>query len=172
MPNLLEGYNISTLAYGITGSGKTYTMLGSGFEHAKESYNISSYRKGILLYALEELFDLLETNFGKNGTIRTPYQVEISYLEVYNERIIDLLRNDEQTNLVILEDPNNGTVIPGLKRCLVYNLEQAMLLIHQGNLRRTMSPTYSNEFSSRSHANIQILVTINKPYDSDSHSSV
>ena len=159
LPNLLEGYNVSTLAYGITGSGKTYTMLGKGFESIQESYETSQWQKGILLYALEEMFYLLENKINQSEDERENSCIEISYLEVYNEKIRDLL-NSELNNLVILEDPVNGIVIPGLKRWAVKNLEQAACLIQQGNLRRTMAATHSNKFSSRSHAILSVYLDL------------
>ena len=109
---------MSTLAYGITGSGKTYTMLGKGFESIhQENYETSQQQqqKGILLYALEELFCLLDNKIAQSQDEKQQSSIEISYLEVYNEKIRDLL-NTELNNLVILEDPVNGIVVPGLKR--------------------------------------------------------
>ena len=107
---------MSTLAYGITGSGKTYTMLGKVFESIhQKNCETSQQQKGILLYALEELFELLENKIAQSQDEKQQSSIEISYLEVYNEKIRDLL-NTELNNLVILEDPVNGIVVPGLKR--------------------------------------------------------
>ena len=151
---------MSTLAYGITGSGKTYTMLGKGFESIhQENCETSQQQKGILLYALEELFELLENKIAQSQDEKQQSSIEISYLEVYNEKIRDLL-NTELNNLVILEDPVNGIVVPGLKRWAVKSLEQAAYLIQQGNLRRTMAATHSNKFSSRSHAILSVYLDL------------
>jgi hypothetical protein len=117
LPKLVKGYNITTLAYGITGSGKTYTMLGNGFESCSEQDD-SKKIKGITFLTLNELFSLLEEEKAKteqNKLYKYDYSIKISYLEVYNEKVRDLLRNDEISNLTILEDPELGVVIPGLK---------------------------------------------------------
>lgn len=160
LPRLLEGFNVTMLSYGITGSGKTYTMLGSGFEGSNVQIKPKvQYIKGISLLAIEDLFDLLAAEQAKQpNTIDMKYSssIEISYIEVYNEKVRDLLRNDEQNNLIILEEPSIGTVIPGLKKCKVNNVDEAVALILTGNERRTMAATVSNQFSSRSHAIIQV----------------
>lgn len=108
------------LSYGITGSGKTYTMLGSGFEGANSQLKSKTeYVKGISLLAIEDLFSLLATEQNKElntNEVKSSSSIEISYIEVYNEKVRDLLREDKQNNLIILEEPSVGTVIPGLKK--------------------------------------------------------
>ena len=151
------------LSYGITGSWKTYTMLGSGFEGANSQLKSKTeYVKGISLLAIEDLFSLLATEQNKelNTTeVKSSSSIEISYIEVYNEKVRDLLREDKQNNLIILEEPSVGTVIPGLKKWKVKNVDEAVALILAGNEKRTMAATYSNQFSSRSHAIIQVWVS-------------
>lgn len=119
LPNLLDGYNITALAYGVTGAGKTYTMFGNGFETFNRNKQMQPQIKGVTLLTIEHLFHLLENEQSqvvKTHQVDYSYFVEISYLEVYNEKIRDLLRNDEQIQLAILENPDSGTVIPGLKK--------------------------------------------------------
>lgn len=84
--------------------------------------------------------------------------MKISYLEIYNEQIRDLLREDKGVSLIILEDAKKGIIVPGLKELEVHNVSEAISLIDKGNHRRTMASTHSNEFSSRSHAIIQISI--------------
>lgn len=118
LPNLLEGYNITSLAYGVTGSGKTYTMFGNGFETLGKNIPIDEQVKGVSLLTIEHLFHLLEAEKQELTTtqgLKYEFYVEISYLEVYNEKIRDLLRKDQQSQLAILEDSETGIVIPGLK---------------------------------------------------------
>jgi len=162
LPNLLDGYNITALAYGVTGAGKTYTMFGNGFETFNRNKQMQPQIKGVTLLTIEHLFHLLENEQSqvvKTHQVDYSYFVEISYLEVYNEKIRDLLRNDEQIQLAILENPDSGTVIPGLKKWKVTTLKEATNLIMVGNEKRTMAATQSNQFSSRSHAIIQVCLT-------------
>jgi len=91
-----------------------------------------------------------------NTAEKTKYKIKISYLEVYNEQIRDLLREDKSINLIILEDAKHGIIVPGLKECEVTSVSEVTALINKGNRMRTMSSTHSNKFSSRSHAIIQI----------------
>jgi hypothetical protein len=118
LPNLLEGFNITTLAYGVTGSGKTYTMFGNGFETLGRNIPVQDQVKGISLLTIEHLFHLLDAEKDQltaTQVLEYEYFIEISYLEVYNEKIIDLLRKDQQSQLAILENSESGIVIPGLK---------------------------------------------------------
>ena len=94
-------------------------MLGSGFEFDFTSPKSKLQQvKGISLLAIEDLFNLLQNEYIKirnKEQMNYSFKIEISYIEVYNEQIRDLLRDDQQHNLIILEEPNIGTVIPGLK---------------------------------------------------------
>ena len=84
--NLIEGYNSTILAYGITGTGKTHTIFGD--------YNNENEEKGIVIYAISYLFELIEQkklNSNYKNLLDKNYIVKISYLEIYNETVIDLL---------------------------------------------------------------------------------
>jgi kinesin family protein 18/19 len=76
-------------------------------------------------------------------------------LEIYNETVIDLLK-DNSENLMIVEDPQKGVVVPDLTEYIVKDPHQILKLILEGNKRRTMAATGMNKFSSRSHAILQI----------------
>ena len=146
MPNLFEGFNVTCMAYGITGAGKTFTMLGNQSEKSN-----AKPAPGISVMAIDSIFELLKesTLEGYNN------KVTMSYLEVYNENVKDLLsRNDH--SLVVVEDPQKGVTVPGLFEAPVCSAKEALNIILSGNLRRTMASTTSNEFSSRSHAIIQV----------------
>jgi kinesin family member 18/19 len=158
LPNIFDGFNVTCMAYGITGAGKTYTMLGN-------TMNLNSRQslqpvKGISELAMDEIFSFINRDSicGSNGSQNNQikYKIKISYLEVYNEQIRDLLREDKSINLIILEDAKQGIIVPGLKECEVNCVSEVILLINKGNSRRTMASTHSNKFSSRSHAIIQI----------------
>ena len=144
LSRILEGYNTTCFAYGMTGSGKTHTMLG-------DIYNVSTGEKGLCYLTVEKLFELMSHQSDKQFMIR------ISYLEIYNEQVIDLL-DDKQTQLMIVEDPVRGVFVPELKEIKVSHPTELLDLIVDGNSRRTMASTSANQFSSRSHAILQISI--------------
>ena len=126
--NVLLGYNSSALAFGVTGAGKTHTMFG-------DIYNQANQEKGICTYAIEYLYDkILKEESNKS------FQIKISYLEIYNEQVIDLL-SKKTISLMIIEDPVKGIVVPELSEYNVNNTAELINLIVQGNSERTMAPT-------------------------------
>lgn len=158
--NLLNGINSTILTYGVTGSGKTYTMFGDIYEEI-------NIEKGICTSTLEYLFESLENR--KN----TEFKTKISYLEIYNEQVIDLLYEEsnksqqfnlfnnqfisKKESLMIIEDAIKGIIVPNLNEFYIKSIEEVIEYILKGNKKRTMAATGSNQFSSRSHA-ILILV--------------
>lgn len=144
LPSILEGYNATCFAYGMTGSGKTHTMLG-------DIYHSSTGEKGMCLLTVEKIFQLMQEQTDKKFAIR------ISYLEIYNEHVRDLL-DDKQTQLMIVEDPVRGVFVPELREIDVEHPSELIDLIVDGNSRRTMASTSANQFSSRSHAILQISI--------------
>jgi len=136
---LLEGYNCSVFVYGATGAGKTHTMLGN-----KEN-------PGITMLTMTELYDqinqLQETKEIKVG---------VTYLEVYNENVIDLLNPNGPMHL--REDGKGGVSVAGLKVQKIHSSEQLFNLLQKGNSNRTQHPTDANAESSRSHAVFQVYV--------------
>jgi kinesin family protein 18/19 len=159
LSNIFDGFNVTCMAYGITGAGKTYTMLGNTMNSnlARNSKQV----KGLSEQAMDYIFDFIKHDSSKaqlrgKAKNNVKYKIKISYLEVYNEHIRDLLREDKPINLIILEDAKHGIIVPGLKECEVHSSFEVISLINKGNNRRTMASTFSNKFSSRSHAIIQI----------------
>jgi len=136
----LEGYNATVFAYGPTGAGKTYTMLGS------------QDRPGLMLNTFLEIFTRIE-----KYSIDKKYNVKISYLEIYNEVVRDLL-NPNQENLDVREDPVKGVVVAGLSEISASSPENVVSSIKNGNINRTCEPTEANQESSRSHAVLQIVI--------------
>jgi len=136
---VMEGFNASCFAYGATGAGKTYTMLGN-----KEN-------PGCMLLTVGELFQRIEDD--KSRTFR----VYLTYLEVYNENIRDLL-NPSTGYLDLREDPVKGICVAGITEFSTTNVGETMDLLQRGNLNRTVEPTKKNETSSRSHAVMQIMI--------------
>jgi kinesin family protein 18/19 len=130
----MQGYNASVFAYGSTGAGKTYTMLGT------------EDCPGIMLLSIEELFNSIE-----KYSFERDYKLKISYVEVYNENIKDLL-TERSENLDLREDNVKGVCVAGVTEIMTTNVDEIMRYIRQGNRSRTKERTDANEASSRSHA--------------------
>lgn len=130
----MQGYNASVFAYGSTGAGKTYTMLGT------------EENPGIMMNSIDELFVTIE-----NYTAERDYKIKISYVEVYNENIKDLL-TDRSDYLELREDNLKGICVAGVTEIMTTNVDEIMRYIRQGNRQRTKERTDANEASSRSHA--------------------
>ena len=136
----------------MTGSGKTHTMLG-------DIYNIINSEEGLCSLAIESIFQNIKKDQNKE------FKLKVSYLEIYNEQVKDLL-NDNPTkgsSLMLIEDPITGVQVPDLSEFIVNNSEELIDLLLKGNERRTMAATSVNQFSSRSHAILQIML---ESYDS------
>ncbi|XP_061875512.1 kinesin-like protein KIF18B isoform X1 [Colius striatus] len=139
LDSVLGGYNCSVFAYGATGAGKTHTMLGS------ES------SPGIMYRTMAELYSRIEARREEKSC-----EVLVSYQEVYNEQIHDLL--EPKGPLAIWEDPEKGVVVQGLSFHQPTSAEQLLEMLANGNKNRTQHPTDANASSSRSHAICQIHV--------------
>lgn len=133
----IQGYNTTIMVYGVTGSGKTYTIFGNLAASGNSE-------PGLIQYSLQKV---LEKNDSK---------IFISYIEIYNENVNDLL--NENLPLNILEDSEGNLQIPNLKKEEIVNLEEFTKLIKKGNKLRKMGKTRVNEFSSRSHAIVQVHI--------------
>ena len=132
----------------MTGAGKTHTMLG-------DIYNTTTGEVGICSLAVDALFKKLKEKED------TKFQIKVSYLEIYNEQVKDLLNETQRISnigLMIVEDSNKGVMVPDLAEYIVTNSEELLKLVLHGNERRTMAATSANRFSSRSHAILQIVV--------------
>ncbi|KFQ77279.1 Kinesin-like KIF18B, partial [Phoenicopterus ruber ruber] len=139
LDSVLNGYNCSVFAYGATGAGKTYTMLGS------------EKSPGIMYLTMVELYKRIEARKEEKSC-----EVLVSYQEVYNEQIHDLL--EPKGPLAIREDPEKGVVVQGLSFHQPTSAEQLLEMLANGNKNRTQHPTDANATSSRSHAVFQIYV--------------
>ncbi|KAM4637485.1 kinesin-like protein KIF18B [Amazona ochrocephala] len=139
LDRVLDGYNCSVFAYGATGAGKTYTMLGS--EHSP----------GVMYFTMVELYKRMEARKQEKSC-----EVLVSYQEVYNEQIFDLL--EPKGPLAIQEDAERGVVVQGLSFHQPASAEQLLEMLANGNKNRTQHSTNANAASSRSHAIFQIHV--------------
>ncbi|CAG9319248.1 unnamed protein product [Blepharisma stoltei] len=137
---ILNGFNATVFAYGATGAGKTYTMLGEADS------------PGMMLMTFVELFTKVE-----ELTLERAYKVKLSYLEIYNEVVKDLIHPTSSV-LDIREDPVKGIVVAGLAEMIATTPDEVIECIQLGNMRRTCEPTEANQTSSRSHAVLQITV--------------
>ncbi|CAN9508705.1 unnamed protein product [Ophioblennius macclurei] len=137
---LISGYNATVFAYGPTGCGKTYTMLGTDKE------------PGIYVRTLNDLFRAIEETSDD-----MLYSVSMSYLEIYNEMIRDLL-NPSSGFLDLREDSKGVIQVAGITEVSTINAQEIMELLVKGNKQRTQEPTAANQTSSRSHAVLQVAV--------------
>ncbi|XP_032862736.2 kinesin-like protein KIF18A [Tyto alba] len=135
----LNGYNCTVLAYGATGAGKTHTMLGSPED------------PGVMYLTMMALYDCMDQI--KEDKI---CNIAVSYLEVYNEQIRDLLVNSGP--LAVREDAQKGVVVQGLTLHQPKSAEEILQMLDYGNKNRTQHPTDVNASSSRSHAVFQIYL--------------
>ncbi|XP_034798711.2 kinesin-like protein KIF19 isoform X5 [Pan paniscus] len=137
---VISGYNATVFAYGPTGCGKTYTMLGTDQE------------PGIYVRTLNDLFRAIEETSND-----MEYEVSMSYLEIYNEMIRDLL-NPSLGYLELREDARGVIQVAGITEVSTINAKEIMQLLMKGNRQRTQEPTAANQTSSRSHAVLQVAV--------------
>ncbi|KAK7144683.1 hypothetical protein R3I94_010946 [Phoxinus phoxinus] len=148
-----EGYNVCIFAYGQTGAGKSYTMMG---KQEKD-------QQGIIPLLCEDLF----TKFNDNDTDNNmSYSVEVSYMEIYCERVRDLLNPKNKGNLRVREHPLLGPYVEDLSKLAVTSYNDIQDLMDSGNKARTVAATNMNETSSRSHAVFNIIFT-QKRHDSE-----
>uniref|UniRef100_A0A8C7ZVD0 plus-end-directed kinesin ATPase n=1 Tax=Oryzias sinensis TaxID=183150 RepID=A0A8C7ZVD0_9TELE len=146
-----EGYNVCIFAYGQTGAGKSYTMMG---RQEKD-------QEGIIPLMCEDLFTKINDSNNDNNM---SYSVEVSYMEIYCERVRDLLNPKNKGNLRVREHPLLGPYVEDLSKLAVTSYNDIQDLMDSGNKARTVAATNMNETSSRSHAVFNIIFT-QKKYD-------
>jgi kinesin family member 1 len=143
LDNAFGGYNNCIFAYGQTGSGKSYSMMGYG-----EQY-------GVIPRICRQMFERIDDFGDKNHTCT----VEVSYLEIYNERVRDLLNPSTKGNLRVREHPSTGPYVEDLAKLVVRSFSEIENLMDEGNKARTVAATNMNETSSRSHAVFTLTLT-------------
>lgn len=142
LDSVLDGYNATVFAYGATGCGKTHTITGT------------AQQPGIIFLTMQELFEKITERSDEKHT-----EVSLSYLEIYNETIRDLLEpGGTKQGLMLREDANQAVSVAGLSSHHPKDVQEVMDMIVKGNEYRTISPTEANATSSRSHAVLQINV--------------
>ncbi|XP_053989644.1 kinesin-like protein KIF14 [Hylaeus volcanicus] len=153
--NAFEGYNVCLFAYGQTGSGKSYSMMGQ--ESLQMNLTQFDEATGIIPRFCQELFTRI------HGNVNTKTTVEISYFEIYNEKIHDLLTNVnngvKRAPLKVREHPVFGPYIVDLSQHCVQNYKDLQTWLKVGNSQRVTAATGMNEKSSRSHSIFSIILT-------------
>uniref|UniRef100_A0A8C4W193 Kinesin family member 13B n=1 Tax=Gopherus evgoodei TaxID=1825980 RepID=A0A8C4W193_9SAUR len=144
LQNAFEGYNACIFAYGQTGSGKSYTMMGT------------ADRPGLIPRLCSSLFERAQ----KEENEEQSFKVEVSYMEIYNEKVRDLLDpKGSRQSLKVREHNVFGPYVDGLSKLAVASYKDIESLMSEGNKSRTVAATNMNEESSRSHAVFKIILT-------------
>ncbi|KAL2345244.1 hypothetical protein Fmac_006529 [Flemingia macrophylla] len=162
---VLEGFNCTIFAYGQTGTGKTYTMEGD----CKKAKSGPSPRgelppeAGVIPRAVKQIFDTLESQ-------NAEYSVKVTFLELYNEEITDLLAPEElskvsleekqKKQLPLMEDGKGGVLVRGLEEEIVTSASEIFTLLERGSSKRRTAETLLNKQSSRSHSLFSITIHI------------
>ncbi|KAI5803293.1 kinesin heavy chain [Peziza echinospora] len=143
--DILNGYNGTVFAYGQTGAGKSYTMMGADIDNEAH--------KGIIPRIVEQIFSSIT-----NSPQSMEYTVRVSYMEIYMERIRDLL-NPVNDNLPVHEDKARGVYVKGLLELYVCNVQEVYEVMRRGGAARSIAATNMNQESSRSHSIFLISIS-------------
>uniref|UniRef100_A0AAY5F3C9 Kinesin motor domain-containing protein n=1 Tax=Electrophorus electricus TaxID=8005 RepID=A0AAY5F3C9_ELEEL len=148
MGGLFKGYNATVLAYGQTGSGKTFSMGGTYTSDQENEPTV-----GVIPRVVRKIYQ------EKAKRTDTEFFISVSYLEIYNEEILDLLCiSKEKPVISIREDPKDGIKIVGLMEKDVSNAMEMVGCLELGNCARTVASTAMNAASSRSHAIFTVIL--------------
>jgi kinesin family member 5 len=143
--DILNGYNGTVFAYGQTGAGKSYTMMGADI--------FDEESKGIIPRIVEQIFASIMASPG-----HMEYTVRVSYMEIYMERIRDLLA-PQNDNLPVHEEKNKGVYVKGLLEVYVSSVDEVYEVMRRGGQARAVAATNMNQESSRSHSIFVITIT-------------
>ena len=143
--DILNGYNGTVFAYGQTGAGKSYTMMGSDIDNDEG--------RGVIPRIVEQIFASILSSPGN-----IEYTVRVSYMEIYMERIRDLLQ-PQNDNLPVHEEKNKGVYVKGLLEIYVSSVQEVYEVMRRGGAARAVASTNMNQESSRSHSIFVITVT-------------
>ncbi|KAK1300158.1 hypothetical protein QJS10_CPB13g01540 [Acorus calamus] len=160
---VLDGFNCTIFAYGQTGTGKTYTMEGE-CKRAKSGPNGQlPPDAGVIPRAVKQIFDTLESQ-------NAEYSVKVTFLELYNEEITDLLGHEEISKVILeekqkktlplMEDGKGGVLVRGLEEEIVTSANEIFTLLERGSSKRRTAETLLNKQSSRSHSLFSITIHI------------
>ncbi|XP_027352817.1 kinesin-like protein KIN-5C [Abrus precatorius] len=160
---VLEGFNCTIFAYGQTGTGKTYTMEGECKRSKSGPNGELPPEAGVIPRAVKQIFDTLESQ-------NAEYSVKVTFLELYNEEITDLLAPEEiskvsleekqKKQLPLMEDGKGGVLVRGLEEEIVTSANEIFTLLERGSSKRRTAETLLNKQSSRSHSLFSITIHI------------
>lgn len=159
--SVFEGYNGTIFAYGQTGCGKTFTMMGK-FDVPEE--------RGIIPNAFQHIFGYI--NSGIAGGSNKKFLVRCSFIEIYNEEIRDLLGKDCTKKLEMREDPKSGIFVKDLNIIQVKNTQEIEYYLNYGNKNKHMGETKMNQESSRSHCIFTVYMEIGENMDDDKNKKI
>ncbi|CAD5114844.1 DgyrCDS3880 [Dimorphilus gyrociliatus] len=142
--SVIEGYNGTIFAYGQTGTGKTFTM---------EGIRTVPEKRGIIPNSFAHVFGFISKAEGN-----TKFLVRVSYLEIYNEEVRDLLGKDQNVRLEVKERPDVGVYVKDLSMFVVNNADDMDRIMTMGNKNRVVGATNMNAQSSRSHAIFTVTI--------------
>uniref|UniRef100_A0A182WJ67 Kinesin motor domain-containing protein n=1 Tax=Anopheles minimus TaxID=112268 RepID=A0A182WJ67_9DIPT len=151
---VLSGFNCTVFAYGQTGTGKTFTMVGEEEPELSAAWEDDT-QTGIIPRAVNHLFDELRMT-------ELEFSMRISYLELYNEELCDLLSTDDTVKIRIFDDvqKKGSVIVQGLEEIPVHSKDDVYKLLAKGQERRKTASTLMNAQSSRSHTIFSIIVHI------------
>nr|VDD15046.1 unnamed protein product [Brassica rapa] len=160
---VLEGFNCTIFAYGQTGTGKTYTMEGECRRSKGGPSGGLPAEAGVIPRAVKQIFDTLEGQ-------EAEYSVKVTFLELYNEEITDLLapedisrvasEDKQKKPLPLMEDGKGGVLVRGLEEEIVTSANEIFTLLERGSSKRRTAETFLNKQSSRSHSLFSITIHI------------
>jgi len=160
LDEMLAGYNCTIFAYGQTGTGKTYTMSGD----LTETMGMLSDNAGIIPRVLQSLFKKLDMD-------EKEYSVRVSFIELYNEELRDLLSSDENKQLKIFDDTSRKghttTIVQGAEERYILNAAEGLRCLQEGSVKRQVAATKCNDLSSRSHT--VFTITVYQKHETDSN---
>ena len=157
--SVMDGINVTVIAYGATGAGKTHTMMGTTRKEHTAAPQGDGGAEGIVPQSLVDIFAAVRAKEAETEAAATDkWSVGIQYCEVYNENVYDLLQ-PKSSSLKVLENATKGIVeVHGLSNMPATSPEEVLDLLRMGNLNRTTESTAANQASSRSHAILSIIV--------------
>lgn len=156
---VLEGYNCTIFAYGQTGTGKTYTMEGGGRKARNGEFPTDA---GVIPRSVRQIFEILEAQCAE-------YTMKVTFLELYNEEITDLLAPDElkfspddksKKPIALMEDGKGAVFVRGLEEEIVRSATEIYKILDKGSAKRRTAETLLNKQSSRSHSIFSITIHI------------
>ncbi|WJX18262.1 Kinesin-like protein KIN-5B, variant 2 [Trifolium repens] len=156
---VLDGFNCTVFAYGQTGTGKTYTMEGG----MRNKGGDLTAEAGVIPRAVRQIFDILEAQ-------NADYSMKVTFLELYNEEITDLLSPEDNSPrpieervkkpVALMEDGKGSVLLRGLEEESVYSVNEIYALLERGASKRRTAETLLNKRSSRSHSVFTITVYV------------